>query len=156
MSHGAYGDVVKTEDPDHLTGVMLIRFGLPDSDSDTSFVEGVVFVGVVFSWRHVKVTDRRTKRDFAECMRDLVDTDFPKAKRINIVMDNLNTHRPSALSEASPPAKARRILRRVEFDVTPKHASWLNTVTLRSRSLHSPPERNNRSKPLRRDTSCVQ
>lgn len=89
-----------------------------------------VFVGVGFSWRHVKVTDRRTNVDFAECMRDLVDDHFPDAPRIRVVLDNLNTHKPASLYEAFPAAEARRILRRLEFHFTPKHASWLNMVEI--------------------------
>jgi len=63
-------------------------------------------------WRHVKVTERRTKQDFAHCMRDLVDTHFPDAQVIRVVMDNLNTHSPAALYETFKPAEARRILRK--------------------------------------------
>lgn len=89
-----------------------------------------MFVGVGFPWRHVKVTDRRTNIDFAECMRDLVDTHFPAARRIRVVLDNLNTHKPASLYDAFPPAEARRILRKIEFHFTPKHASWLNMVEI--------------------------
>jgi len=81
-------------------------------------------------WRHVKVTERRTKQDFAHCMRDLVDTHFPDAQVIRVVMDNLNTHSPAALYETFKPAEARRILRKLEFHYTPKHASWLNMVEI--------------------------
>jgi DDE superfamily endonuclease len=81
-------------------------------------------------WRHAKVTDRRTSRDFAECMRDLADEHYPKAERIRVVMDNLSTHSPAALYENLTPAEARRILRRLEFHYTPKHASWLNMVEI--------------------------
>ncbi len=63
-------------------------------------------------------------------MRDLVDTHYPKAERIPVVLDNLSTHTASALYEAFEPAKARRILRRLEFHYTPKHASWLNMVEM--------------------------
>jgi DDE superfamily endonuclease len=77
-------------------------------------------------WRHVKVTDRRTAKDFAYCMRELVDVHFPKAAVISVVLDNLNTHTPAALYEAFPPAEARRLLRRLDFRYTPKHGSWLN------------------------------
>jgi transposase len=80
--------------------------------------------------RHVKVTERRTARDFAECMRDLVDTHYPTARRIRVVLDNLSTHTPAALYEAFPPDEARRILRVLEFHYTPKHASWLNMVEI--------------------------
>ena len=81
-------------------------------------------------WRHAKVTERRANIDFAECMRDLVDTHFPTTALIKIVLDNLSTHTPAALYEAFAPDEARRILRRVEFHYTPKHASWLNMVEI--------------------------
>lgn len=82
------------------------------------------------AWRHVDVTDRRTKHDFAQQMRDLVDRHFPDATTIRVVLDNLNTHTPAALYEAFPPAEARRILRKLEFHYTPIHGSWLNMAEL--------------------------
>jgi transposase len=81
-------------------------------------------------WRHAKVTERRTNIDFAECMRDLVDTHYPQTDHIKVVLDNLSTHGAHALYEAFPPEEARRILRRLEFHYTPKHASWLNMVEI--------------------------
>jgi transposase len=81
-------------------------------------------------WRHAKVTEQRTAIDFAICMRDLVDRHYPKAELIRVVLDNLSTHTPAALYEAFPPDEARRILRRIEFHYTPKHASWLNMVEI--------------------------
>ena len=81
-------------------------------------------------WRHVDVTDRRTKPDFAQQMRALVDQHFPDANRIRVVLDNLNTHTAAALYEAFPPAEARRILRKLEFHYTPLHGSWLNMAEL--------------------------
>jgi hypothetical protein len=77
-------------------------------------------------WRHVKVTARRTRRDYAECVRDLVDRYYPQAKQIRLVQDNLNTHDGASLYEVFPPAEARRILDKIEFHYTPKHGSWLN------------------------------
>lgn len=68
--------------------------------------------------------------DFAECTRDLVDQHYPKSEQIRVVMDNLSTHTPGALYETFEPAEARRILRRLEFHYTPKHASWLNMVEI--------------------------
>lgn len=79
-------------------------------------------------WRNVKVTDRRAAVDYAHCMRELVDVHYPGATCIRVVQDNLSTHKPGALYEAFAPAEARRILRRLEFHFTPKHASWLNMV----------------------------
>src|ERR671933_2326031 len=81
-------------------------------------------------WRKVTVSERRTARDYAARLRELVDVDYPDAKRIRVVQDNLSTHTPGALYEAFPAAEARRILRRLEFHPTPKHASWLNMVEI--------------------------
>src|SRR6202049_1298050 len=81
-------------------------------------------------WRQVKVTERRAAKDYAQCMRELVDVHYPKAEYIRVVQDNLSTHTAGALYQAFPPAEARRILRRLEFHYTPKHASWLNMVEI--------------------------
>jgi hypothetical protein len=89
-----------------------------------------VFLDAHRPWRHVKVTQQRTARDFAQCMRDLVDTHYPNARKIRVVLDNLSTHTPAALYETFPPQEARRILRILEFHYTPKHASWLNMVEI--------------------------
>jgi hypothetical protein len=77
-------------------------------------------------WRHVKVTERRTRTDYAHCVRELVEAYYPKAKKIRLVQDNLNTHDGASLYEAFPPNETRRILDRIEFHYTPKHGSWLN------------------------------
>jgi len=82
------------------------------------------------SWRHLKVTEQRTKVDFALCLRDLVDIHFPKAQTIVLVRDQLNTHGPDALYEAFAPQEAQRILSRLEFHYTPKHGSWLNMAEI--------------------------
>jgi transposase len=89
-----------------------------------------VFVNAHEPWRHVKVTEHRTSIDFAAYMRDLVDTHYPDATRIRVVLDNLSTHKPAALYQAYPAVEARRILRKLEFHYTPKHASWLNMVEI--------------------------
>jgi transposase len=81
-------------------------------------------------WRQVTVTERRTKLDFAHEMQQLVDVHYPEAERIRVVMDNLNTHKAASLYEAFPPAKALRLLRRLEFHYTPKHGSWLNMAEI--------------------------
>jgi hypothetical protein len=77
-------------------------------------------------WRHVEVTERRTRRDYARCVKDLVDRYYPQAMMIRLVQDNLNTHDGASLYEAFPPEEARRLLDRIEFHYTPKHGSWLN------------------------------
>lgn len=81
-------------------------------------------------WRHVTVTERRTKQDFAQQMRELVDVHYPTATVIRVVLDNLNTHTGGALYEAFAPAEARRLLRKLEFHYTPKHGSWLNQAEI--------------------------
>jgi transposase len=96
-----------------------------------------VFLDAHRPWRNVKVTDRRTARDFAQCMRDLVDLHYPRAELIRVVLDNLSTHSPGALYDTFPAPEARRILRRLEFHFTPKHASWLNMVEIEIGVLRS-------------------
>ena len=89
-----------------------------------------IFLDVHRPWRRVKVTDRRTNLDFAQCMRELVDVHYPLAPVIRVVMDNLSTHSAGAIYDAFPPAEARRVLKRLEFHYTPRHASWLNMVEI--------------------------
>jgi DDE superfamily endonuclease len=88
-------------------------------------------------WRHVRVTARRTKRDWAECIRELVNVHYPQATRIRLVLDNLNTHTGASLYETFPPKEARRLLDRLEFHYTPKHASWLNMAEIEIGVLQS-------------------
>jgi len=82
------------------------------------------------NWRHVEVTDRRTKIDFAKCMKALVDDFYPEADLIHVVLDNLNTHKLAALYEAFPATEAHRIAQRLQFHYTPKHGSWLNMAEI--------------------------
>jgi hypothetical protein len=96
-----------------------------------------VFLDAHKSRRQVKVTDRRTARDFAVCMRDLVDIHYASATRIRVVMDNLSTHTVGALYEAFPALEAHRVLQRLEFYYTPKRASWLNMVEIEIGVLRS-------------------
>ena len=81
-------------------------------------------------WRHMAITERRTMEDFAHQMRWLVDEAYPDAPVVRVVLDNLNTHRMASLYETFPAAEARRIVRRLEFHHTPKHASWLNMAEI--------------------------
>jgi transposase len=89
-----------------------------------------VFLDAHRPWRKVKVTAQRTAHDFAQCMRELVDIHYPHAKQIRVVLDNLSTHSAGALYEAFPAPEAHRLLHRLEFHFTPKHASWLNMVEI--------------------------
>jgi hypothetical protein len=80
--------------------------------------------------RYVRVTDRRTKIDWAECMRFIVDELYPEALRVTIVMDNLNTHSPASLYTCFDPAMAKRIADKLDIQYTPKHGSWLNMAEI--------------------------
>jgi len=81
-------------------------------------------------WRHAEVTQRRTNRDFARVIRELLDVWYPAAERVVLVLDNLSTHTPAALYEAFEPAEARRLVERLEIHYTPKHGSWMNMAEL--------------------------
>jgi hypothetical protein len=80
--------------------------------------------------RHVQVTERRTRRDWADFIRELVDGHYPEADRIVLVLDNLNTHVAAALYETFPPSEARRLWQRLEVHYTPPHGSWLNLAEI--------------------------
>ena len=80
--------------------------------------------------RDVEVTDRRTKKDYAQCLRKLSDEVYPEAEVIVVVQDNLNTHSPASLYEAFEPAEAQRLTERFEFHYTPKHGSWLDMAEI--------------------------
>ena len=115
-----------------------------------------VLLDVHRPWRKVKVTDRRAAEDYAQCMRDLVDIHYPDAEIIRVVQDNLSTHSAGSLYQTFPPPEARRILRRLEFHYTPKHASWLNMVeieigVMRGQCLN---RRIDNPKPLRREITA--
>ena len=84
----------------------------------------------LLGWRAVQVTERRTAKDFAEVLRWLVEEVHPDAEKVVVVLDNLNTHKPSVLYEAFPPAEAHRLANRFEFVYTPKHGSWLNVAEI--------------------------
>jgi DDE superfamily endonuclease len=86
-------------------------------------------------WRHVKGTDRRTKGDWAHCIKDIWTVEFPDAEKVTIVMDNLNTHRPASLYEAFAPEEAKSLLDRCDFHYTPKHGSWLNMAEIEFSAL---------------------
>lgn len=85
--------------------------------------------------RYVHVTKQRTKRDWAECMRMIVDELYPNAKKITIVMDNLNTHSPASLYGRFSPTEARRIASKLDIQYTPKHGSWLNMAEIEFSAL---------------------
>ena len=80
--------------------------------------------------RYVKVTERKTKIDWALLVKEISDDYYPHVEKIRLVMDNLNTHKPASLYEAFPPEEAKRIWDRFEFIYTPKHGSWLNMAEI--------------------------
>jgi len=97
---------------------------------------GFLFFEPLRGKRYVKVTERRTRQDWAEAMRELADVHYPDAEKIVLVLDNLDTHTPSSFYEAFEPEEARRLIRRTdvpsgfEFHYTPKHGSWLNMAEI--------------------------
>jgi hypothetical protein len=87
--------------------------------------------------RFVEITQRKTKKDWANFISELSDIHYPDADKITLVMDNLNTHQPSSLYETFSPAEAKRLWDRFEFVYTPKHGSWLNIAEIELNVLHS-------------------
>lgn len=81
-------------------------------------------------WRHVEVTARRTRLDFAHVVKSLVDERYPAADKVVLVLDNLNIHSPASLYAAFPPAEAKRLADKLEIHATPKHGSWLNMAEI--------------------------
>jgi hypothetical protein len=86
-------------------------------------------------WRQVRVSDQRTRLDFAHCVRELVDVHYPDAERVVLVLDQLNTHSPASLYEAFAPAEAKRLADKLEVHHTPKHGSWLNMAEIELSAL---------------------
>jgi len=85
--------------------------------------------------RYVSITDRRTKVDWALQIKELLGNHYPNARKVVLVMDNLNTHTGASLYEAFPPHEARRLLDRLEIHYTPKHGSWLNIAEIELRVI---------------------
>jgi hypothetical protein len=113
--------------------------GHPAQEDHEYVREGVVNLFLVCEplrgWRHVLVSERRTRLDFAHCIQDLVDSHFPLAERIILVMDNLNTHTLASLYEAFRPAEAKRLADKLEIHYTPKHGSWLDMAEIELSAL---------------------
>jgi hypothetical protein len=87
--------------------------------------------------RHVEVTERRTRQDWARFIKGMLDERYPQAVKVRLVMDNLNTHSIASLYETFPPAEARRLAERLEIHHTPKHGSWLNIAEIELSALNS-------------------
>jgi hypothetical protein len=89
-----------------------------------------VFTEPLAGWRHVTACERRTRIDWANQVRELLEVYYPKAKKIRLVMDNLNTHNKASLYQAFTPGVARSLAKRLEIYYTPKHGSWLNIAEI--------------------------
>jgi len=86
--------------------------------------------------RHVEVTERRTRQDWAAFIKTMLDERYPKATKVRLVMDNLNTHNVASLYDTFAPAEARRLAERLEIHYTPKHGSWLNIAEIELSALN--------------------
>jgi hypothetical protein len=89
-----------------------------------------MFTEPLDGWRHVPVSERRTKTDWALHIQKLLDVHYPNAKKIRLIMDNLNTHGISSLYETFAPDVALKLAKRLEIHYTPKHGSWLNIAEI--------------------------
>jgi hypothetical protein len=116
------------------TPPLPIAPGVPAREDYEYVRQGVVNLVLVCeplrARREVTVSDRRTRIDWAQCIKDLVDVHYPDAEKIVLVQDNLNTHTPASLYEAFPPAEAKRLADKLEIHYTPKHGSWLNLAEI--------------------------
>ncbi len=116
-----------------------IEPGCPLREDDEDERKGVrnlfLFFEPLAGKRHIQVSERRTKLDWARAMRHLADEVYPEADVIVVVMDNLNTHGPASFSEAFEPAEAQRLRARFAFHSTPKHGSWLNMAEIELSAL---------------------
>lgn len=117
-----------------------VRMSVPSAPGQVAHYDyeyerhGVANIFMIFEplagQRDVEVTDRRTKMDYAECLRKISDEMYPKAEQIVLVQDNLNTHSPASLYEAFEPTEAKRLADRFELHYTPKHGSWLDMAEI--------------------------
>ena len=102
-----------------------------DPEYERQGVANVFLIGEPLrGWRQVRISDRRTRLDWAHCIQELVDVHYPHAEQIVLVLDQLNTHSPASLYEAFPPAEAKRLADKLEIHYTPKHGSWLNMAEI--------------------------
>ena len=120
--------LAETQEPLPMTPAHPERY---DYEYDRDGVANLfMFMEPLAGKRYVKVTEHRTKKDWAQAMRELSDIHYPQAEMIVVVLDNLNTHTPAAFYEAFEPDEARRLIHRFEFHYTPKHGSWLNIAEI--------------------------
>ena len=94
-----------------------------------------MFTEPLAGWRYAQAFEQRTKKDWALRVKWVLDNQYPDAKKVVLVMDNLNTHTPSSLYEAFPPEEAFGLAQRLEIHYTPKHGSWLDTAEIELSAL---------------------
>lgn len=122
------------ETPYQLIGEKFVPLsmepGTPQRYDSEYTRNGVVNLFMMFQpaagWRHVSIREHRTKADFADVMKVLLDEHFPAVQGLKVVMDNLNTHTPASFYEVFPPGEARRLASKLDIHYTPKHGSWLD------------------------------
>ena len=118
---------------------LQLKPGSPEKYDSEYIRNGVSNLFMIFEplqgKRHVQVTERRTKEDFAKCMKYIVDELYPEALKITIVLDNLNIHSPASLYEYYEPMEAKRIADKLDIQYTPKHGSWLNMAEIEFSAL---------------------
>lgn len=85
--------------------------------------------------RNVAITERRTRKDWAQQIKQMLDDRYPEATKVRLIMDNLNTHNIASLYETFPPDEARRLAKRLDIHYTPKHGSWLNIAEIEFSAL---------------------
>lgn len=125
--------VEETRDPLPAQRGMTRRYDYEYERKGTANV--FMFVEALAGWRKVAVTEQRTRVDWALALRELLNGRYAQARRLTLVMDNLNTHSLASLYEAFPPEEARRLAKRVEVVHTPKHGSWLNIAEIELSAL---------------------
>lgn len=111
-----------------------MKAGLPERQDSEYTREGTfnvyLMVEPLTGWCRTKVTEHRGNKDWAQLMRELAEQDFPEAKQLTVVCDNLNTHKDASLYQTFNPARALQIAERVDLHHTPKHGSWLNMAEI--------------------------
>lgn len=111
-----------------------MKKGRPERRDDEYIRNGTccifLFTEALSGWRHAEPQEHRTRIDWAQQIRHLLEVDYPECRTVRLVMDNLNTHSIPSLYEAFPPDLARSLARRLEIHYTPKHGSWLNIAEI--------------------------
>ena len=127
-------DETSTQLLTHRRSPLPLKSGQPERQDYEYGREGVANLFMCYEplagWRRVMIRERRTKVDWAWCIKELVEVHYPEAERLVLVMDNLNTHTPAALYEVFPPQEARGLAQRLEIHYTPKHGSWLDMAEI--------------------------